>query len=131
MEKRILLVEDNAGFRRAFTSAMTLALAPEQFDVAFVEAGSLAEARARLREGGLDAALIDVTLPDGNGLDLVREINDGAPVSIPTLVLTAGLDHSVAAEAVEAGAQGAQSKTVSMPETVEAIKRLTGGGHRG
>ena len=49
----------------------------EQFDVTFVESGFMSEARARLREGGLDAALIDVTLPDGNGLDLVREINDG------------------------------------------------------
>jgi two-component system, OmpR family, catabolic regulation response regulator CreB len=84
---------------------------------------------ARLREGGLDAALIDVTLPDGNGLDLVREINDGAAIRIPTLVLTAGLDHNLAAPAVDAGAQGAQSKTVSMPETVEAMKRLTGAGH--
>jgi hypothetical protein len=44
--------------------------------------------------------------------------------------LTAGLDHSVAALAVEAGAQGAQSKVVSIPETVEAIKRLTGAGHQ-
>jgi two-component system, OmpR family, catabolic regulation response regulator CreB len=123
MEKRILLVEDDAQFREAFTSALKLALAPEQLDVGFVEAGSLAEARARLREGGLDAALIDVTLPDGNGLDLVREINDGAV--IPTLVLTANLDHAVAVQAVDAGAQGAQSKVVSMPETVEAIKRLT------
>ena len=129
MEKRILLVEDDAEFRKAFTRAFRLALAPEQLDVVFVESGSLAEARARLREGGLDAALIDVTLPDGNGLDLVREINDGGPIRIPTLVLTAGLDHSVAIRAVEAGAQGAQSKVVSMPETVEAIKRLTGVGH--
>jgi DNA-binding NarL/FixJ family response regulator len=71
-----------------------------------------------------------VTLPDGNGLDLVREINDGgAAIRIPTLVLTAGLDHSVAARAVEASAQGAQSKAASIPETVEAIKRLTGAGH--
>jgi two-component system, OmpR family, catabolic regulation response regulator CreB len=129
MEKRILFVEDDARFRDAFTRAMRLALAPEQLDVAFVESGSLAEARARLREGGLDAALIDVTLPDGNGLDLVREINDGAAVHIPTLVLTASLDHVVAARAVEAGAQGAQSKAVSMPEIVAAIKRLTGAGH--
>lgn len=126
MEKRILLVEDDASFRRVFTRALELALAPEQLDVTFVEAGSLAEARERLREGGLDAALIDVTLPDGNGLDLVREINDGgAGNSIPTLVLTAGLDHSVAGRAIEAGAQGAQSKVVSLPETVEAMKRLT------
>jgi len=126
MEKRILLVEDDAQFREVFTSALKLALAPEQLDVGFVEADSLAEARARLREGGLDAALIDVTLPDGNGLDFVREINDGTV--IPTLVLTAALDHSVAARAVEAGAQGALSKVVSMPETVEAIKRLTDAG---
>jgi two-component system, OmpR family, catabolic regulation response regulator CreB len=126
MEKRILLVEDDDRFREAFTRALGLALAAERLEVTFVESDSLAGARARLREGGLDAALIDVTLPDGNGLDLVREINDGAGVRIPTLVLTAGLDHTVAARAVEAGAQGAQSKTVSMPETVEAIKRLTG-----
>ena len=126
MEKRILLVDDDAGFRRAFTRALELALAPEQLNVTFVEAGSLAEARARLGEGGLDAALIDVTLPDGNGLDLVREINDGgAGNHIPTLVLTAGLDTSVAGRAIEAGAQGAQSKVVSLPETVEAIERLT------
>ena len=126
MEKRILLVEDDAQFREVFTSALKLALAPEQLDVGFVEADSLAGARARLREGGLDAALIDVTLPDGNGLDLVREINDGAV--IPTLVLTAALDHAVASRAVEAGAQGALSKVVSMPETVQAIKRLTDAG---
>ncbi len=129
MEKRILLVEDDAAFRRAFTRALELALEPEQLDVTFVEAGSLAEARARLGEGGLDAALIDVTLPDGNGLDLVREINDGgAGNRIPTLVLTASLDNSVAGRAIEAGAQGAQSKVVSLPETVDAIERLTAAG---
>jgi CheY-like chemotaxis protein len=126
MAVRVLLVEDNAEFRQTFTQALGLALAAEQLDVTFVESGSMADARERLREGGLDAALIDVTLPDGNGLDLVREINDGLTDSIPTLVLTAGLDHSVAVRAVEAGAQGAQSKTVSIPETAEAVKRLTG-----
>jgi len=131
MEKRILLVEDDARFREVFTRALALALAAEQLEVAFVESDSLAEARARLREGGLDAALIDVTLPDGNGLDLVREINDGgASDRIPTLVLTAGLDHSVATRAIQAGAQGAQAKTASMSETVDAIKRLTGAGHQ-
>ena len=78
MGKRVLLVEDNAEFRQVFAHALGLALAAERLDLTFVESGSMSEARARLREGGLDAALIDVTLPDGNGLDLVREINDGA-----------------------------------------------------
>jgi CheY-like chemotaxis protein len=129
MEKRILLVEDDADFREVFTRALRQALAPERLDVAFVEAGSLAEARARLREGGLDAALIDVTMPDGNGLELVGEINDGgAGDRIPTMVLTASLDTSVAGQAMESGARGALSKLASMMETAEAIKRLTGAG---
>ena len=125
MEKRILLVEDDASFRGVFTYALGEALATEGLDVAFVEAGSLAEARVRLREGSLDAALIDVGMPDGNGLDLVGEINDGGVgPRIPSLVLTAGLDTSVAGRAIEAGAMGALSKLASMPDSVDAIKRL-------
>ena len=129
MEKRILLVEDDAGFREVFTRALGQALASQHLEVAFVEAGSLAEARVCLREGGLDAALIDVTLPDGNGLELVGEINDGGVGSpIPTMVLTASLETSVAGRAIEQGARGALSKLASMPETVDAIKRLTNAG---
>jgi DNA-binding NarL/FixJ family response regulator len=81
---------------------------------------------ARRREGELDAALIDITLPDGSGLDLVGESNDGGPGRrIPTLVLAANLETSVAVRAVEVGARGALSKLVSVPESVEAIKRLS------
>ena len=126
MERRLLFVEDDANFRELFTRLLREALGPEQLDVAFVEVGSASEARARLREGGLDAALIDVTLPDGNGLDLVGEINNGGVGDhIPTLVLTASLETSVAGRAMEAGARGALSKLASMSETVDAIKRLT------
>ena len=126
MERRVLFVEDDANFREVFTRLMREALAPEQLDVAFVEAGTLAEARTRLREGGLDAALIDITLPDGNGLDLVGEINDGGPGNrISTLVLTSTLETSVAARAMDAGARGALSKLAAMSETVDALMRLT------
>jgi CheY-like chemotaxis protein len=126
VEKRILLVEDDASFREVFTRALGMALASEHFDVSFVEAGTLAAARVRLKEGGLDAALIDVTMPDGDGLELVGEIHDGRVGSpIPTLVLTASLETSVADRAIEQGARGALSKLASMTETVVAIKRLT------
>jgi len=68
-------------------------------------------------------------MPDGNGLDLVEEIHDGDPgPRIPTPVLTASLDTSVAGRAIEAGAMGALSKLASMPETVDAIRRLTDAG---
>ena len=121
-----MLVEDDANFREVFTRALGSALAPEPIEVSFVEADSLAVARVRLKEGGLDAALIDVTMPDGDGLELVGEINDGGVGSpIPTMVLTASLETSVAGRAIEQGARGALSKLASMPETVDAIKRLT------
>jgi CheY-like chemotaxis protein len=126
MAKLILFVEDDAQFRVVFAHAIREALADEGLEVAFVESGTLAEARARLREGGLDAALIDVSMPDGDGLDLVGEIHDGGVGSpIPTMVLTASLDASVAGRAMEVGARQALSKVASMREAVEAIKRLT------
>src|SRR5215210_7370640 len=129
MELRILFVEDDANFREVFARLMREALNPEGLDAAFVEAGTLAEARTRLREGGLDAALIDVTMPDGNGLELVGEIHDGGVGNpIPTLVLTASLQTSVAGRAMEAGARGALSKVASMRDAVMAIGRLTEAG---
>ena len=133
MEKRILLVEDDASFREIFTRALGMALASEHLDVSFVEAGTLAAARVWLKEGSLDAALIDVTMPDGDGLELVGEINNGGGVGspIPTMVLTASLQTSVAGRAIEQGARGALSKLASMPETVEAIRRLTDADHSG
>ena len=130
MGKRILLVEDDAAFRRVFVPATREALGDEGLVVEFVEAGTLAEARVRLREGGLDTALIDVTMPDGDGLELVGEIHDGGVGSpIPTMVLTASLETSVAGRAIERGARGAFSKLASMSETIAAIKRLTNAGH--
>ena len=126
MEKRILLVEDDASFRGVTARALGKALASEHFDVSFVEAGTLAAARVLLKEGGLDAALIDVTMPDGDGLELVGEIHDGGVGSpIPTMVLAASLETSVAGRAIEQGARGALSKLASMPVTVDSIKRLT------
>jgi CheY-like chemotaxis protein len=96
-QKRILLVKDNEAFREAFARMLELELTPE-INVAFVKADSLAEAHNWLQEeDGLDAALIDIGLPDGDGLDLVRELdgNTGRIGSLPTLVKTANLDHSL------------------------------------
>jgi DNA-binding NarL/FixJ family response regulator len=122
--------EDVAEFREVFARALGRALAAQSFDVAFVGAGTISEARALLREVGTDAALVDVRLPGGDRLDLVRELNNGngGAGRIPTLVLTAYLDHRVAARAMDAGAQGALSKDLSVPETAGAIMRLLDGG---
>jgi CheY-like chemotaxis protein len=131
MQTRILLVEDNEDFRAAFARMLELELAPE-LDVAFAQADSIAGAHALLQEeDGLDAALVDVGLPDGDGLDLVRELEgDGLGIpALPTLVITANLEHSVAARAMEAGARGVLSKMVPVKETAETVQSLVGEGH--
>src|SRR5215208_1310627 len=131
METRLLLVDDDEAFREAFARMLQLALAPE-LNVSFAQADSLAEAHTLLKqeEDGLDAALIDIGLPDGDGLDLVRELNGHGEriTSLPMLVIMANLEHSVAARAIEAGARGVLSKVVSMRETAEAVQRLIGAG---
>lgn len=131
LQTRILLVEDNEDFRAAFARMLELELAPE-LDVAFAQADSIAGAHALLQEEeGLDAALVDVGLPDGDGLDLVRELegNGGGSESLPTLVITADLEYSVAARAMEAGARGVLSKMVSVKETAETVQLLVGEGN--
>jgi DNA-binding NarL/FixJ family response regulator len=49
--------------------------------------------------------------------------------ALPTLVITANLEHSVAARAMEAGARGVLSKMVSVKETAETVQSLVGEGH--
>jgi CheY-like chemotaxis protein len=125
MQKRVLLVEDNEAFGEALARMLELELAPE-VNVAFAQADSLAEAHALLQEEGLDAALVDIGLPDGDGLDLVREleVEGGRFGALPTLVMTANPEHSVLTRATEVGARGVLSKMVSTKEMAETVRML-------
>jgi CheY-like chemotaxis protein len=129
-QKRVLLVEDNEAFGKALARMLELELAPE-VNVAFAQADSLAEAHALLRrDEGLDAALVDIGLPDGDGLDLVRELGreGGRFAPLPTLVITANPEHSVVARATEVGARGVLSKMVSAREMAQTVQTLVGAG---
>jgi DNA-binding NarL/FixJ family response regulator len=83
---RLLLVDDHAAFRLPL--ALILEREPDLRVVA--QTGSLAEARAVLPEiaGQVDVALVDLQLPDGNGVELVRELRAMNPDG-RTIVLTA------------------------------------------
>lgn len=117
---RVLVVEDNVGFRRALVS-----LLEEQPDLEVVgTAGSLAEAGTVLE--GVDVALLDRGLPDGDGLQLVEELrsmNPGARVFV--ISSTAEVIHP--RDAIEAGADGVIDK-FETPERVFAAIRGQGGG---
>jgi DNA-binding NarL/FixJ family response regulator len=80
MSRRILIVDDHAGFR---ASARRM-LEAGGFEVAG-EAQDAASARAAVRELSPDAILLDVQLPDGDGIELASELSPNG--SAPAIVL--------------------------------------------
>ena len=114
---RVILVEDHAAFRDALTSLLNM-----QPDLEVVgHAGSLAEGRAALALEEVDVAVVDVFLPDGNGVELVRELRQADP-HLPIVILTAGLDPELHALAFEAGADEVCLKATGIEEILKAIR---------
>jgi DNA-binding NarL/FixJ family response regulator len=117
---RVLVVDDRIDFRLAFCG-----LLEGQPDLEVVsQAGSLAEARQMLE--GVDVALLDRGLPDGDGLELtgpLREVNPDARVFV--ISSTAEMLHPT--DAIEAGAEGVIDK-LDTPERVFGAIRGEGDG---
>ena len=120
---RILLVEDHASFRQA----LAFMFEREQEFVVTGQAGSLAEAHAFMRKvpDGVDVAVVDLALPDGDGYELIEEL--ASRPDVMTLVLSASLESARFARAVEAGAAGVLHKSAAIGEIVEAVRRLKSG----
>jgi DNA-binding NarL/FixJ family response regulator len=119
---RLLLVDDHASSREAL--ALLLGREPDLAVVA--EAGSLAEARRALAGAEVDVALVDLELPDGSGVDLIRDLRAANPEAL-ALVVTGSGDRHEHARAVAAGAAGVLHKSARTREIVAALRRLCAG----
>jgi DNA-binding NarL/FixJ family response regulator len=117
---RVLLVEDHVAARQAIAAMFRR---EPDFEVVG-QAGSLAEARGMLE--GVDVAVLDLGLPDGDGGDLIPELRDASP-GAQALVLTAALDRVEIARAVQRGAAGTLDKTARLDQVVDAVRRLRAG----
>ena len=120
---RVLLVEDHASFRQAL--AFMLEREPG-FEVAG-QVGSLAEARQLNGEAldNVEVAIVDLALPDGDGLELIEDFSSQPRMT--TLVLSASLEPGRFARAVEAGASGVLHKSTPIKDIVEAVQMLRAG----
>jgi DNA-binding NarL/FixJ family response regulator len=117
---RILLVEDHASFRQ--TLAYVFDQEPDFQVVA--QAGTLAEARSTMDGSeSADLGVIDLSLPDGAGTELISELRDANP-EFAALVLTASLDRTEYARAVEAGAASVLHKSADVDDILDATRRL-------
>ena len=105
--KRILIIEDD----RALGDGLCLALKSPEAEPSLCR--TLSAARSALAEGTFDLLVLDVNLPDGNGLDLLRELR-GASNPVPVLLLTANDMEMDVVAGLESGADDYVTKPFSL-----------------
>ena len=119
---RILIVDDHEVVRQGLRQVLSNDGA-EVVD----EAGTIAEALAKIRANPYSAVLLDMSLPDGGGMDALREIRRTWP-RLPVLVISMHPEEIWAVRVVRAGANGYLNKSTSAEEIVNAVHRVIAGG---
>jgi two-component system, NarL family, response regulator DevR len=120
---RVFLVDDHEVVRRGVAEV----LEDEPGITVAGEAGSVAEALARVPAVRPDVVVIDMRLPDGDGADLCRGLRDRVP-GLRCLVLTSFSEQEALDAAVRAGASGFLLKQVRGPALVTAVRTVAAGG---
>ncbi|MGI5246113.1 response regulator [Dactylosporangium sp. CA-139066] len=122
---RVLLVEDEELNRVLVRAIIARAGSPAVREVDLVEAGSLADARTALTAGRVDVVLLDVNLPDGNGLELAAELNE-APARPTVIALTASVLPHERAAAMAAGCDAFLDKPYAAADLVTMLANHIG-----
>lgn len=110
---RILVVEDDRQLAHLLQEQLTLA------GYAPAVASTLAEARAQLADGVFELVLLDLNLPDGDGLDLAAEVAEDATTQL--LMLTARSDIESRVAGLYAGASDYLTKPFSVAELLARV----------
>lgn len=121
---RILLVEDEELNRMLVRAVLSRADIAAVRDAEVVDAASLAAARERLADTEVDLILLDLNLPDGDGLTLARELAAGAPAGQPkphVVAVTASVLPQDQKAALEAGCDDFLDKPYAAADLVAKV----------
>lgn len=119
---KVFLVDDHEVVRRGLIDLLS---ADPELDV-IGEAGSVAQALAQIPALSPDVAVLDVRLPDGNGIELCRDLLSKMP-DLRCLMLTSFTSDEAMLDAILAGASGYVVKDIKGMELAKAIKDVGGG----
>ena len=114
---QILVIDDEPAVRQILAAAV--ATAGHTVD----QAATAAQARSKLARGDVDLALCDIKLPDGNGIDLVREARSSG-LETAFIMVTAFASMETAVEALRAGASDYVTKPVLNEEVLHRIAQI-------
>ncbi|MFG2055218.1 response regulator [Micromonospora sp. NPDC048930] len=119
---RVFLLDDHEVVRRGLADLLT-----SSGDIEVVgESGSAQEAARRIPALRPDVAILDARLPDGNGIDVCRDIR-AVDSSIKGLILTSYEDDEALFAAIMAGAAGYVLKQIRGTDLVDAVRRVAAG----
>ena len=122
MTVRVFLLDDHEVVRRGLRDL----LEAEGIEVVG-ESGLAREAAARIPALRPDVCVLDARLPDGNGIDVCREVRSVDP-TIRALILTSYDDDEALFAAIMAGAAGYVLKQIGGQDLVEAVRHVAAGG---
>ena len=118
---RVFLVDDHSVFRAGVRAELAAAAGIEVAG----EAGSVAEAVAGIGQVRPDVVLLDVHMPDGGGLAVIRGVPSETPATFLALSVSDAAEDVIAL--IRAGARGYVTKNIAGEELAEAIVRVHGG----
>ncbi|MFC9962666.1 response regulator [Nocardia ignorata] len=119
---KVFLVDDHEIVRKGVADLIDL-----EPDLEVIgEAGSCSQALARIPALRPDVAVLDVMLPDGNGIELCRELLSADP-ELRCLILTSFTDEQAMLNAILAGASGYVIKDIKSLELIQAIRDVSAG----
>ena len=119
---RIFLLDDHEVVRRGVAELLR---SEPGFDIVG-EGSTAAEAVARIPALKPDVAVLDVRLPDGNGVEVCREVRSRVP-ALACLMLTSFADDQALFDAIMAGASGYVLKQIRGNDLIDAVHRIAAG----
>jgi len=119
----ILLVEDEELNRTLVKAVLSRSADPTVRDADVVDATSLAAARDRLAADHIDLILLDMNLPDGNGLTLARELADSGRPRPTVVAVTASVLPQDRVAAIDAGCDDFLDKPYAAADLVAVVSR--------
>lgn len=119
----VVIVEDDPAFRARFEQILAPAAG---YDV-LAAVGSVAEGIDAVRAAPVDLLVVDLGLPDGDGIEVIRDVTERQP-ACAVMVVTVFGDEEHVVSAIEAGASGYLLKDSDPADFTAAVRDLLDGG---
>jgi two-component system invasion response regulator UvrY len=120
---RVIIVDDHPVVRRGLKQIV----AAEQGMQVVGEAENAREALRVIREVACDAVVLDITLPDGSGLDVLSQLKSERS-TLPVLIMSIHEEEQYALRVLKAGASGYLMKNSIPEDLIKAIRKIASGG---